>query len=149
MIKLIAWDPGHRIGVAMYNELWKLIGMDVISFDKLVQHLLDYEKNFIPDPKEVIFIIEEFRVYPGKAKKLVMSDLKTVQAIGKIEGFAIERGIRVVKHKAQFKNTGFEYLGQKEPSRSNPMSHALVANAHAVYWLANNGHLNLKELLNG
>lgn len=140
MIKYLSVDPGEANGIAGYNDKAQLQFMQVVTYDGLTRFLgqLDYVE---------ICICEEYRVYPHKAQKHIYNKLLTPRAIGKVETWAELHGVRLIMQAATHKGTGFKYLGKKEPPRSNPLSHAIVAHAHFTYWAVVNKVIKPEELI--
>jgi hypothetical protein len=144
-LRYIAIDPGETNGIAGYNYLGTVLWMGN-SLD-VIDSLKRSESTFWTPTTDMRFIVENYRVYPGKALAHINSDVKTAQVIGAIKQYAKDRSIPVVLQPAHTKATGFAYLGVKEPSRSSPLSHAKVAHAHGTYWLVENRILDPRSLL--
>lgn len=142
-ITFISFDPGENTGVTLYNEKGHLQQLEVIHHKKINEWLRELVADDI-----ITCIIEDYRVYPNKAKAHIYSDVKTVAVIGRLEYWAEAHEIKIVKQPASLKTTGFKYLGIAEPPRSNPRSHGFVAHAHATFYFVKNGILDPKELLN-
>lgn len=140
MIKFLAIDPGKRNGIAAYNEYGLMQWMRTVLYDELT--------NFLRKQEEVkVVILEDYTVFPHKAKQHIYSDLITPRAIGKVEGWCEARNIKLVKQGSSYKAMGYKYLGKKPLPKSNPMNHAVDAHAHGIYYLVNNNIVSAGSLL--
>lgn len=142
----LAIDPGETNGAAVYNSKGGLQALLTIKIDELTEMLQKIRRSCKDDPLERI-IVEEYRVYPHKAKDHVYSKLNTTRAIGRIESFAEICSIPVSFQGASLKTTGYRYLGKKPKPKSDPGNHAMDAHAHGTYWLVNNGIIDPARLL--
>lgn len=142
-VKYLGIDPGESNGLAAYDESAKLIWMKTVGLSRLT----DFLSKKVEFATGAFFIIEDYMVYPNKAQQHIYSNLATPRAIGRLEAFAEERGIKIVKQKAAIKSIGYKYIGKKPPTHSDPTSHVQDANVHAVYWLVNNGIIDPRSLI--
>lgn len=133
-------DPGESNGIAWYDEDAKLQGLFVVKYEDLEEFLAKFT-----DTETVL--CEQYRVYEHKAKAHTGSLVTTARAIGKVTTWAKSRNARLIFQDANKKAIGFKYLGEKEPKRSNSLSHAIVAHAHFTYWAVRNKLVDPKELI--
>lgn len=143
-IAYLAIDPGETNGIAAYDENGVLLWCRPIKHADLTDFLLDIEKLFAPLQ---LIIVENYLVYPNKAKQHVYSKLTTVRMLGEIDGFAKARGIKVQKQNATIKNVGYKWMGRKPLPKSDPMNHAFDAHAHGLYWLVTHHIVDPSTLL--
>lgn len=142
MIYYISIDPGKRSGITWYNEKANILGMETVLYDNLSSFLDKF--NTVK-----LAVVEEYRVYPHKARQHVYSDLMTPRAIGRIESWAEHNNIKLVKQGAHIMDTGYRYLGKRKPPKSDPLNHVSNAHAHFVYYAVCNGLIDPTKLLEG
>jgi hypothetical protein len=95
LIRVIAFDPGEITGIAKYAD--KLITTEHIKID-----LMAIEKCVL-DFKPDIVVIEEFKLYPSKAKHLVWNQMYPAQVIGVIKLAAKKLDVPVIMQAATIK----------------------------------------------
>jgi hypothetical protein len=52
-----------------------------------------------------------------------------------------------VLQKATIKKNGYNWIGIKPPSKSNPRNHEMDAHVHFMYWAIRTGKINANSLL--
>lgn len=90
---ILALDPGGTTGYAAFTMYEILDASEVVGDAATMEALI---KHFSPS----IVVIEEYRIYPGKAKTHIHSDVPTARLIGAIEYICQKLGIPVVKQGA-------------------------------------------------
>lgn len=132
-------DPGVNTGWALFEDNGNEIDVFTTrSFEKTCKQLRDLITINTKLNYKRIFI-EDFRLYPSKAQAQLWSQFETVQVIGAVRARCLEFNIPYEVVPARNKDIGFMYLGIKEPSHSDPSNHQMVAFAHGVFWLQNQG----------
>jgi hypothetical protein len=139
-VNYLSIDPGKANGVCGYDGKFHLLFMLTVQADEIATFVRKFTKI-----KKCI--IEDYKVYPQKAKQHVYSDLLTPRVIGRIEQWTESNGIILVKQMASIKSTGYKWLGQRPLPKSDPKNHQMDAHVHFIYWGVRNGHIKLEELL--
>lgn len=136
----LSGDPGKANGICGYDAKYYLLFMLTIHADDIVQFLeiFDHVK---------ICIIEDYLLYPNKAKKQIYSDMETSRVIGRFEAWADRKLIELIKQPASIKPTGYAWIGKKQLSKSNPDNHKMDAHVHFMYWAIKNGKIDVGKLL--
>lgn len=133
-------DPGKSNGVCVYDERYYLLAMLTIHADDI--------NMFINNLEHIkICVVEDFVLYPTKAQKQHYSDMETSRVIGRIEAWAERAGVELVKQLATIKTTGYLWIGQKPPKKSDPKNHMMDANVHFMYWAVKNNKIDARRLL--
>ncbi|AYJ75631.1 DNA polymerase III subunit alpha [Bacillus phage BSTP8] len=125
-MRFYSYDPGKTTGWALF-ESDNLISAGESESWKDIRMQLDYD--------EVDFVlIEEFKLYPWKAKNKSWDTFPEIEVIGVIKEYCWYNGINVVKQlpnqKDFFDNKKLERLYGKIPSR-----HAKDAVRHGLIYL--------------
>lgn len=132
-------DPGIHTG-------WAIFDVDGHEIDVFTTHSFTetsdtiqehFNRSVCRNIKKVIH--EDFVLYPWKANDQYWSPFEEVQVIGAIRHTCRVNKIPNDKVPARNKNMGFMYMGIKEPPHTNPANHQMVAMAHGVFWLQNEG----------
>lgn len=139
-IKYLGIDPGKSNGVCGYDAKYYLNFMMTVNASDIIQFIHCFEKVDT-------CIIEDFKLYPNKAGVQKYSDMETSRVIGRVEAWAELNNVNLVKQGATIKTTGYYWIGQKPPSKSNPRNHELDANVHFMYWAVKHNKIDARELL--
>ncbi len=133
-------DPGESNGICGYDIRNYLVFMLTIQSDDITMFLQQFEKV-----KNCI--MEDYRVYPGKEKAHVYSNLKTTRVIGQVKTWAETHNVELIMQPASIKNTGYAWIGEKPLPKSNKMNHQLDAHVHFMYWAVKTGRINAADLM--
>jgi len=139
-IEYLAIDPGKHNGVCGYDAKFYLAFMLVIEADDMIM----FTDQFTSLKK---VIIESYKVYPGKEKQHIYSDLETVRVIGRVESWTEKNRIQLIAQPASIKPTGYAWIGKTPLPKSNPLNHSLDAHVHAMYYFVKHGLINAADLL--
>lgn len=139
-VTYLAIDPGESCGVSGYDAKHYLQFMIVVHYEELGTFLDQFDNV-------KTCILEDYKVYPGKEKQHIYSDLKTPQVIGLVKDWARRKSLQVILQMASIKPTGYAWIGQKPLPKSNPRNHALDAHVHFMYWAIRTGKIPAKDLL--
>jgi len=139
-VKYLSIDPGLSNGICGYNKRGHLQFSIIIKLDELVDFLKQYKRVDT-------VIVEDYTIYPNKAKDHIYSDVPTSRAIGRIESWAELNDTKLIKQPAHIKSTGYKFLGKKPLPKSNPNNHWLDAHAHFTFWAVGNGLIDPRSLL--
>ena len=142
MDSVIAFDPGGTTGVAGIRQ-GKVVLSVAVSYDELLNQLSSSNKSSkeYADAVEYasfpIMVVEDFRLYPWKAKSMGFDRLPAVRVIGALELFARANGQRFVlqpaeKAKRFFPDEALALLGWTEWLTN---VHKRDAGRHAAYYL--------------
>jgi hypothetical protein len=137
-VSYIAIDPGETCGVAYFGHSGKVVWLEQVPMSQLLPTLLQY-------PNLETIICEDYRVFPHKAKDHILSDLKTVRAIGRIEAVAHIHDIKLIMQPSHLMKSGYAYLGKKKSHTKT--RHQEDALAHGMYYLINAGIVSASTLL--
>lgn len=141
-IYYLSIDPGKHNGCCGYDYDFNLVFMITIKADDIVDFLARDDLKTVR-----VCIVEDYKVYPNKARQHIYSNLETSRVIGRVETWCKLSNIKLIKQMAHIKATGYMYLGKKPLPKSNPRNHEFDAHAHAVYWGVVNGKLSPRQLL--
>lgn len=139
-VKYLAIDPGKINGVCGYDAKYYLNFMYSIPETDMPIFLELF--NYVDK-----CIVENFLLYPNKALQQTYSSMVTSRVIGRIEHWASVKNIELIKQNATIKKTGYAWIGQKPPSKSNPRNHELDANVHFIYWAVKNRKIDAADLI--
>lgn len=139
-VKYLGIDPGKHNGVCGYDAKFYLQFMKPVNSNDMVIFL---EQFSMVD----VCVIEDYKLYPNKAKVQTYSDMETSRVIGRVESWSHHKGVKLVKQKALIKKTGYAWLGQKPLPKSDPMNDPLDAHVHFMYWAVLTGRIKAEELL--
>lgn len=129
--KYLAVDPGNSTGWATFNDTG-----DVVGFGTCVTRNSVYEKLAEAAPE--LIIMEDYRLYPWKAKEQSWSGFETVRIIGAVEYYAYLHNAKVVLQEPSIKGIGYKWAGLTKP-KNHALSHETDAYVHGVYYLQSNG----------
>lgn len=139
-VHYLSIDPGKSNGVCGYDSRFYLQFMLVIPSDKMVKFLNQFRRI-------TNCVVEDYRLYPNKAKEQYYSDMETPRIIGQIEGWAELYDVNVTKQPASIKPTAYKWLGKKPLPKTNPLNHALDAHVHGIYWGVRNKIIDPTSLI--
>jgi hypothetical protein len=133
--RLLAIDPGIHNGWAIFEhgvvkDLGTVDGVE--AFDVWLH-------NVVPEKygKVDVVVIEDFRLFRGKAKQQIGSRFETVQVIGGVQSWARRQGAELVKQSADILQIAPKFSKMTMP-RNHNKSHHISAYNHAFYYLVNN-----------
>lgn len=139
-VEYLAIDPGMANGVCGYDAKYYLVFMYTIREQDLLRFLKQFQKVSI-------CVIEDYTLYPQKAKEQIYSDMLTPRVIGRVENWAELNSVELIKQGARIKPTGYAWIGKKPLPKSNPKNHKMDAHVHFMYWAVKNGHIDARVLL--
>jgi hypothetical protein len=140
-ITYLAIDPGKANGVCGYDVKCYLQFMHTIAANDMIKYL----ESFTQVQK---CIMEDYLLYPDKAKHQVYSDMETSRVIGRVEAWAERKEVEVIKQGSRIKSTGYAWIGKKPLPKSNSKNHVLDAHVHFIYWAVRRGLISANTLLN-
>lgn len=85
----------------------------------------------VPD----VVVVENFKVFPHMAHKMILNGLEVVRCIGAIEKYCHEHDVPMIEQMSSIKTTGYMWAGLK-----NRHKHEEDAYVHGLYYLIKNGH---------
>lgn len=135
--RVVAFDPGHSIGVATWNDNYEPTGMFAVSQEQL--------DDLLPELATAeIWVIEEYRVRNSKFNH-ENSKVDTIQVIGDIKGWARRHGrIRIVEQRSADRLIGAKWAHIKVPKGHMPDD--MSAFCHGYYYLRKNNLIKSKLL---
>lgn len=133
-------DPGESNGICGYDAKFYLTFMFTVAAEDMNQFLKQFEKI-------KTCVIESFSLYPNKAQSQIYSDMLTSRVIGRVENWAHDTHVTLIKQPAKIKPTGYAWLGKKPPSKTDPTNHEQDAHVHFMYWAVRNGHVAPESLV--
>jgi hypothetical protein len=136
----LAIDPGAANGVCGYDVKCYPQFMHTVASEDMVKYL-----EIFTEVKKCI--LEDFLLYPDKAKHQTYSDMVTSRVIGRVEAWAERREVEVVKQGAKIKKTGYMWIGEKPLPKSNSKNHVMDAHVHFIYWAVRKGLISASSLL--
>lgn len=139
-IKYLAIDPGKANGICGYDEKYYLQFMLTIQADDMSMFLHQFDKIDT-------CVVEDYVLYPNKAKQQVYSDMETPRVIGRIEMWAELKKVKIAKQKALVKATGYRWLGKKPLPKSNKQNHEMDAHVHFIFWAVYHNRISADTLL--
>lgn len=150
---VFAFDPGDMSGWCYFKD-----GTPE-SFGQFAKaDTTDLLRQIAYDPKlkdlgkgEVIFVIEDFRLFGHKARQQTGSQMVAAQVIGALRMAASLLNAEVVMQPASILPIAERMAQTKMPSKHSE-SHQVSAYLHGYYWLVKNEHILTKlqeEMQNG
>lgn len=133
-------DPGKSNGICGYDAKHYLKFMYTVMEPDYLK-FLDVFQNVTHA------IIENYLLFPNKAKDQIYSDMMTPRIIGRTEGWAARNGVELIPQGASIKATGYAWIGKKPRPKSDPSNHEWDAHVHFMYWAIKNGRINAADLL--
>jgi hypothetical protein len=138
-MSIIAIDPGEEHnGVAVFVEgecRWTTTVSRDILFDSLGVWSALYCKKGMFD----VVVVEEFKLYPGKAASLSWSTLGTVEIIGALRERYRREGITFVTQPASIKKPTKAMVKRRGLPIMGKDGHARDACMHGYYYLIHRG----------
>ena len=144
-MRVIAVDPGDKhVGVAVWSDNGDREAYTVSSPEAVdhVRHLLE-----VGDEGEVVLVIEEFRLYPGKDKPQAYSQMETSEMIGALKYVARRVGVEVVEQGAYIKTPTRKQLQARGIVHTGDTVHAKDAELHLIHYCLKEGKWKSRELL--
>lgn len=133
-------DPGKHNGVCIYDAKFYLMQMFTVMSDDMVIFLDQFDNI-------TTCVIEDYRLFPNKAKQQIYSDMETSRVIGRVEAWAERGKIRLIKQPSKIKPTGYAWLGKKPLPKSNSRNHELDAHVHFMYWAIKTQRVSAQTLI--
>src|SRR6478735_1980723 len=133
--RLLAIDPGIHNGWAVFE---KGVIKDLGSVDG-VEAFDVWLHNVVPDKYGHIdvVVIEDFRLFRGKAKQQIGSRFETVQVIGLVQSWARRNKAELVKQGSDILAIAPKWSKMPMP-KNHANSHHVSAYNHAFYYLVKN-----------
>ena len=139
-VKYISIDPGKSTGFCGYDVRYYVQFSVTLPAQDLTK-FLELFKNVD------VCVLEDYRIFPHKAKDHVYSDLETTRVIGRVESWAERKEVELVKQPSSIKPNGYAFIGKKPLSKSNPNNHWMDAHVHFMYWGIKSNRINPTTLL--
>jgi len=139
-VRYLAIDPGKSNGICGYDAKYYLMFMLTIQEADIVMFLDQF--NHLK-----LCVIEDFVLYPNKAKEQIYSSMETSRVIGRAESWAKHKNIALIKQPAHIKPTGYKWLGERPLPKSNPANHMKDAHIHFTYWGVTTGRILLEDIM--
>jgi hypothetical protein len=133
-------DPGKANGVCGYDANCYLVFMYTVKSEDMISVLQCFRKV-------TQCVIEDFFLYPDKAKQQVYSDMETSRVIGRVESWAERHNVELIKQGARIKPTAYAWLGQKPLPKTNKNNHKMDAHAHFIYWAVRSKRMSAAQLI--
>jgi len=127
----LAVDPGETTGWATFNE-----DGTAINYGSAHGRIEVYQLLAATQPK--VLIVEDFELFPWKAKEQSWSDFETVRVIGAIEFWAYAKSATVILQLPNIKAIGYKWAGLSL-AKAKRDSHERDAYVHGIYYLQKNG----------
>lgn len=144
-MRVIAVDPGDKhVGVASWSDTGDREAR-TLSADEAVDHVRRLLE--VGDEGEVVLVIEEFRLYPGKDKPQAYSQMETSEMIGALKYIARELGVEVVEQGAYIKNPTRRQLQARGIVQVGDTVHAKDAELHLIHYCLKEGKWKSRESL--
>lgn len=129
---ILGLDPGNTTGWALFEGA-ELVECGQLHLPKTAS-IVDLLYSFSETPKQ--FVVEEYRIYPNRAKQHIGNDLFTPRIIGAVEAFAYMNNIPVDFQpaslgKSHFTDSRLKALGLYQKGQR----HANDAIRHVAHWL--------------
>lgn len=130
-LSVVGLDPGNTTGWSLFRD-GELVECGQVHFEKTAG-IIDLLYSF---DKIDQLVVEEYRIYPNRAKQHVNNSLFTPRVIGGIEAFAYMRNIPLKFQpaslgKSHFTDARLKSLGLYQKGRR----HANDAIRHVAHWL--------------
>lgn len=132
--RLVSIDPGEHTGLAFWDRGHYLFGEMVLLDGFVWSDVFRQIEKFCPK----VLVMEDFRLYPWKAKEQSWSQLKTPQLIGVIKYWAFQHRIPLVLQPASIK-TNYPDAYLTKLSNSATIIHVRDSIRHGLYYLEKNG----------
>lgn len=146
---IVSIDPGEHVGIVKLSRVETLGRLSLLTLhDATLRWPEDAEElSWWVDGADVV-VIEEFRLFPGKAKAQTGSKFPAAEAIGWVRGLCLVDGITLVEQAAMvqhsMRNTD---LAELVPRHQWPKGdHVLSAFKHLIHYLIK---LEMKYQLEG
>lgn len=126
-VKYLSIDPGKSNGICGYDAKCYTMFMLTIQADDMTMFLHQFDNV-------KVCVVEDFKLYPGKMKSQIYSDMETSRVIGRIETWAETHEVELVKQLAAVKPNAYAWIGEKALPKSNKKNHVMDAHAHFMYY---------------
>lgn len=137
-MRIAGVDPGGTTGMVLIELFPRDEPRDFICYEAKqvsdISGLLRTLGEWNPD----IIVIEQFNLYPWKAKSLSWSDMTPSQVIGAVKAWCVDKNVQLVEQPAAMRKQGRLYSQQLERSplfKARP--HAKDALRHAIWYVVN------------
>lgn len=130
-------DPGETSGWATFQEDGSATAMGSVHGRTAVYGLLSTVQ-----PR--LLVVEDFELFPWKARDQAFSQFETVRVIGAIEFWAYAKNVQVILQKPTIKTIAYKWAGIS-PAKIKRDSHERDAYVHGVYYLQRNGIRKLQQ----
>ena len=133
---IYAFDPGVTTGyvkLSMKGEAEEIANLNKSQAYKLLDSIRQYNER-------PIFVVEDYRIFPGKQMVHTMTKLITAEMIGAIEYVAFINSYRFIIQQPADKLIGYKWMGARQPS-DHKNSHCYDAMAHGIYYLVKNNYI--------
>ena len=132
-----AFDPGESTGFALFAATGEVFEMGVVRTREELYGLLE-RIGEVPN-----VIIEEYKLFKGKALQQSGSKMEAVRVIGVIESWAHQNSAKVKFQDPSIKKIAEMWSGVK-PKGAHSKSHSIDAFNHGYYYLIKNKVLQLE-----
>lgn len=140
-VKYLSIDPGKANGICGYDAKCYLVFMLAVHADDIMMFLEQFEKVDT-------CVLEDFTLYPHKAKEQIYSDMETSRVIGRVESWTQRKKVTLVKQGAKIKAVGYAWIGEKPPPRDKTKKRdKMDAHVHFIYWAVRNRLISARDLL--
>lgn len=132
----IGFDPGGTTGIARVNNRGQVIDMDMITLDKLTDHL-----EGIPTVAILHVVMEKYKQLPHKSKALMARKTnkgEVMQAEGIIKSWCQRNRLPLEEQSALVLPIASRHTGITMP-RDHSKSHGHAALLHVKEWMIING----------
>lgn len=134
-IKYVALDPGKDIGWATFDGTGEVIRFGTIRKDEGREGLYNFLKEL---PKGITVIVENYLLFPDKAKAQYWDPMETVRVLGVLEFYCYLAGSTLIQQPSNIKPIAYMWAGIT-PAKNHRFSHQLDAMVHGIYYLQKNG----------
>ena len=130
MTLTIGIDPGNTTGWAVVDsKTGDIRELKHITFDDISQFLAEYNWSQVDR-----VIMEDFRLFPNKAKDQSGSDFQVVQVIGMVKQVLSGKNIPIFMQMSSILSIAERQAGIKIPKKHSE-SHKIVALLHTRFWM--------------
>jgi predicted Zn-ribbon and HTH transcriptional regulator len=139
-VTYLSIDPGKSNGVCGYDKKYNIVFMGTVREEDMTNFLNCFDNL-------AVCVVESYRLYPNKRKQQIYSDMLTSRVIGRVEGWAARKGIKLVMQPASIKPVGYAWIDKKPLPKTNPHNHEWDAHVHFMYWAISKGKIDASILL--
>lgn len=128
----LSLDPGTNTGWATFDDLGNMLMWGTThSKEPLYKVLDDYNPRVV--------VMEDFELFPWKAKEQSWSPFDTVRIIGAVEHWCWQHNVDLIQQRPNIKSIGYMWAGLQPPDSKNSMRHQIDAFVHGYYYLQKQG----------